>query len=341
MPGEPTTASDPWGSPVLAHALLDLGATMQLPQGVLAPLETALAPDEHGWIPAEIEDRFWQDVAALPEARDFAVDAARAARPGAFGAVELAAMTAPDVRGALASLSAASDVLHDDAIFDLAERADGSAALVHRAAHDARTDGGALARETALAVAVELIHRSTGERDASPREAYLAAPMHTRRRALEQALGCEIHEGAAVDRLELGADVLALPIRTADARMHRLARRLVDLERARAADTRLAIAARHALQRIVLSGGAPLEQLATQLGLAPRTLQARLSRERAHVRVLIDQARRQAADRLLLSGLRPIDVRRGLGYADLASFRRACRRWWGAGPQERARQLRQ
>lgn len=340
MPHEPTLAPEPVTSPLLARALVELGGAMRLPEHVVAPLASTLATDEHGWIPAELEDRFWQDVAQLPNADDLAVDAPHASPPGAFGAVELAALTAPDVRAALQTLAAGSDVLHNPPIFELAERDDGSAALVHRVAHDPQSAGGALARETALTAAIELVRRSTREPDASPRRAFVAGPLHTPRRALEHALGCEVREGAALDRLELAPELLAQPLRTADARTHRLARRLVDLERARVADTRFAIAARHALQRIVLAGGAPLEQLAAHLGVAPRTVQARLSRERAHLRALVDQARRQAADRLLLGGARPIEVRRVLGYADLASFRRACRRWWGTGPQERARSLR-
>ncbi len=325
---------------MLAHALVDLGSALQLPSGVLAPLREALEGDEHALVPADLEDRFWHDVAALPSARDFAIDAPTAAPPGAFGAIELAALTAPDVRAALRTLAATADVLHGQPIFDLAEREDGTAALIHRSAHDAGTDGGALARETALSAAVELLRRGTGEPDAAPVEAVVAGPLHTRRRSLEAMLGCGVREGGTLDRLELPADVLALPLRRADPRAHRLALRLVSLERAQAADTRIAIAARHALQRIVLASGAPLDELARQLRMAPRTLQARLARERAHLRSLVDEARRQSADRLLLAGTRPIDVQRMLGYADLASFRRACRRWWGSGPQERARIVR-
>jgi AraC-like DNA-binding protein len=42
---------------------------------------------------------------------------------------------------------------------------------------------------------------------------------------------------------------------------------------------------------------------------------------------------------MLVAGARPTEIQRALGYADLASLRRAFRRWWGIGPLARAAEL--
>jgi len=192
-----------------------------------------------------------------------------------------------------------------------------------------------MAAELALSSAVELLRRSSGEPAAGPVRAFLIGEPHGHARTLSRALGCGLHANAVLDRLELGADLLALPLSSPDPRMHRLALRMIELERRRAAVVSTATAARGALRQVVLGDAPPIAELARALGLSPHTLRARLKGESVKARVLIDDARRATVDRLLAAGAKPSEVQRALGYADLASLRRACRRWWGMGPLAR------
>lgn len=161
---------------------------------------------------------------------------------------------------------------------------------------------------------------------------------HARLGSLASALACPVHTDAATDRLELEAAFLDLPLRTADARVHGIALRLSELERARIRAASTTLATRAALRQLVVEpppGLTQLEALAQALELRPRTLQARLAREGVQLRALVDDARRLAAEHLLLAERSPGAVQRALGYGDAGSFRRACRRWWGSGPLAR------
>ena len=70
-------------------------------------------------------------------------------------------------------------------------------------------------------------------------------------------------------------------------------------------------------------------------GLSVRSLQRRLSQHGLSHSQIVDQARYQAATRLLeASESRITDIGFELGYADSAHFSRAFKRWAGVTPRE-------
>lgn len=76
-----------------------------------------------------------------------------------------------------------------------------------------------------------------------------------------------------------------------------------------------------------------LELVARQLGLHPRTLQRRLAAEGSSFAGLVDQARRERAERYLRETDMPLaQLSRALGYAEQSVLIRACQRWFGCGP---------
>jgi|GEM_PF-1456642 len=78
-----------------------------------------------------------------------------------------------------------------------------------------------------------------------------------------------------------------------------------------------------------------VEGTARALGCSPRTLQRRLGHSAVTFRQLVDGVLREQAEELIVHGsLKLSEVALQLGYADARSFRRACRRWFGAGPAE-------
>ena len=86
-----------------------------------------------------------------------------------------------------------------------------------------------------------------------------------------------------------------------------------------------------------------IETLAEITGLSVRTLQRQLTKCGLSYTQLVDQARYQAATRLLKdSGIRITDIAMALNYTDAANFTRAFKRWAGITPREyRAHQLMQ
>jgi AraC-like DNA-binding protein len=86
--------------------------------------------------------------------------------------------------------------------------------------------------------------------------------------------------------------------------------------------------------RAALPEGAPsASALARRLRLGTRTLQRRLEDQGTSFKELVDQVRRDAALEALRDGALPLfEVAQRAGFADVASFSRAFRRWFGCAP---------
>ena len=81
------------------------------------------------------------------------------------------------------------------------------------------------------------------------------------------------------------------------------------------------------------SGFRSLEEVAVSMHVSARTLKRRLAEEGTTFTALLDSARRARAEELLRSPRRTLDaIASELGYADVASFTRAFRRWTGEPP---------
>ena len=90
----------------------------------------------------------------------------------------------------------------------------------------------------------------------------------------------------------------------------------------------------------LLDGGAPdIREVASMVSTSARTLQRRLRGAGLTYAGLVQQARCEAASRMLLESDRSVsDVARTLGYSDPAHFTRAFHRWTGLTPRQFRRQ---
>lgn len=87
-----------------------------------------------------------------------------------------------------------------------------------------------------------------------------------------------------------------------------------------------------AVRRAVAGGSHDETQVARRLGMSTATLRRRLSESGTSFRVLLDDVQRGAAATLLMTDKPLDDVAAELGYSDVRSFRRVCRRWLGTTP---------
>lgn len=85
-----------------------------------------------------------------------------------------------------------------------------------------------------------------------------------------------------------------------------------------------------------LSTGAPsVEQTAAAMDTSVRTLQRRLKEHGLSYRDVVEQARREVAEKLMAdASLSLLDVALLVGFADQSAFNRAFRRWFQATPSE-------
>lgn len=81
------------------------------------------------------------------------------------------------------------------------------------------------------------------------------------------------------------------------------------------------------------TGTASLELIAAQFDLHPKALHRRLAAEQTTFAALIDNVRRETAERYLRdTNISLSHLTRELGYAEQSVFSRSCRRWFGCGP---------
>ncbi|GAA3827718.1 AraC family transcriptional regulator [Nocardioides panacisoli] len=89
------------------------------------------------------------------------------------------------------------------------------------------------------------------------------------------------------------------------------------------------------VRRMLPTGGPDLGLVAEQLSLHPRTLQRQLSAQGTTFATLVDDVRRDEAERYLRDTTMPLAQLSGvLGFSEQSSLTRACRRWFGASPTQ-------
>ena len=87
------------------------------------------------------------------------------------------------------------------------------------------------------------------------------------------------------------------------------------------------------VRQLLPTGAATLEVVAEQFHLHPKTLQRRLADEATTFAAVVDQVRKDAADRYLrTTGISLPHLARELGYAEQSVLTRSCKRWFGSGP---------
>lgn len=144
--------------------------------------------------------------------------------------------------------------------------------------------------------------------------------------------GTEVRFEQPVDGLQVDQAILGLAMPNADAQVHDFMERYL-AERVPLAVDDL-IAASHAImETLIPASQAKLEVVAEHLRLHPRTFQRRLQALGYSFSEVLDEKRRQMAERLLRQGeLRLTHVALCLGYAEQSAFNHAFERWHGVSP---------
>ncbi len=153
----------------------------------------------------------------------------------------------------------------------------------------------------------------------------------------KRVFGCELKFDQPCYRLHLSADWLGAKLIQPDPEMHALMLRLAEKQMfslTQGSDDVLA-KARGLVAQQLARGGAELPAIAGQLALSPRSLQRRLQESDLSFSALVDEVRRELAERYLADAtLELADVAFLLGFSEQSAFNRAFRRWTGKTPQQ-------
>lgn len=153
--------------------------------------------------------------------------------------------------------------------------------------------------------------------------------------AHERHFGCPVHFGSDRDALLVPEELLQRPNRLGDATISRFFDTHLEGEVSQFDDD--ASLERRVRGRIsqALSNGVPkISAIAGSLGLSGRTLQRRLSERGSSFQQLVDESRRELAERLLRETDYPLaEVAFLTGFSEQSAFNRAFRRWAGQTPR--------
>ncbi|MNZ25260.1 HTH-type transcriptional regulator VirS [compost metagenome] len=151
-----------------------------------------------------------------------------------------------------------------------------------------------------------------------------------------QVFTCPIRFEQPDNRLYFARELLDMPIRTADPRLFQALEPFLEQQRqSRSASTDLLSQIAHHIASSLSSGGASLEQVASDLKIGVRTLQRRLAEHNVEFSQLVEDVRRSLAESYVAqSDYNLTEIALLLGYSEASSFCRAFRRWTRLTPQQ-------
>lgn len=139
---------------------------------------------------------------------------------------------------------------------------------------------------------------------------------------------CPVFFNQAANSLVLSTAELNAELKTADPYMSRMMlTHAAQLRGQQAVEVTLLEDLRAVIERRLLSGKVNVNELATELGYAPRTLQRYLAQEGTSIREQVALTRMASAEMLTRQKISRVEIAKSLGYADSASLWRAERAW--------------
>ncbi|NTA13943.1 AraC family transcriptional regulator [Agrobacterium tumefaciens] len=153
------------------------------------------------------------------------------------------------------------------------------------------------------------------------------------------AFGCEVLFDQPEDQLCFPSWVLNLRLQTSHPALREVAERYVrSVIRSSPLDLKRQIEQLAGEQ--LGSGRCTLPIIASQLGMAERSLQRRLNEQQICFEQIIDELRQTRALELLAVKALPMTrVAESLGYSSQTSFTRSCQRWFGTSPRQLRNQI--
>jgi AraC-like DNA-binding protein len=150
----------------------------------------------------------------------------------------------------------------------------------------------------------------------------------------KQLLGLKVDFGAAINRLIIPASYLSRTNPQADARLYAILVQQIEAVPSRPIETTDPVTSirLHVVERLA-SGVPTLREEARRLGMSERTLQRRLTEAETSMHEIIDDSRREMAERLLSeTSLSLSEISFRLGFSAPAAFTRSAIRWFGRTP---------
>jgi AraC-like DNA-binding protein len=153
--------------------------------------------------------------------------------------------------------------------------------------------------------------------------------------AHERHFGCPVHFGTDMDALLIPHELMQAPNRLGDPGIVRFFDTHLQEELSKFDDdASLERRVRIQISQSLSQGVPAVSDVAAQFGMSGRTLQRRLSARGYSFQKLVDEARRELAERLLKETSYPLaEVAFLTGFSEQSAFNRAFKRWAGQTPR--------
>jgi AraC-like DNA-binding protein len=299
---------------------------------VVAPLRAITDPDER--VPVSLLGGIWRNLCAHDSDPALGLRLGRHATVRDLGLVGYVMGASATLGQALDRLGRYYGILREGVECRMERRGAGAAIVLHAAALDASSVRQEV--DARIAAILTICRELVGQRIVPGTVDLPYGQVHGLGEHRRMFGSARFRFDQSYGALQFGSGDLARAIRTADGTLARYLERLAvdmrgDLESSRSASFGSDVA--HVLAANLRSGSASISDAAASLGLSDRTLQRRLRYEATTFTEVLEQVRRQEAERLLSGSLLPIDqVAVRLGYGESSTFYRAFHRWHGVTP---------
>jgi len=246
-----------------------------------------------------------------------------------LGVLSHVVLSAPTVHGALQAISRFTHLVSPTATIDV--KMEGERCFLLLTIASGRRPVPSQRYDFYSTVLLHGIHWITG-RPVRPIAFHHPGPEPADVQRWRDAFGCPVHFGAASCMIEMQPEDLSLPIPTADQTVADLCERIAT-QVAEQQGGSVSIRVRQALMKHLSKGDPRRETMASMLCMSERTLQRRLTEEGTSFAELVDEVRREMAQRYFQhSDFSPTEITFALGFSDPSNFYRACKRWFGRSP---------
>lgn len=249
-----------------------------------------------------------------------------------YGAFGLAWKSATHLRGSFERAERYAQVLTSVSTYELEPSDDGGFMHLNRAGE--RRLGLRLSNEATIA-SIWSITRQVATQEHAPLGIYFKHPPPETLEHHESYFGCPVYFGTDRDALHISTEALETPNQLGDVGLSRFFESHLEEEVEKLSDD--SSLEKRVQIRIAdtLSEGVPtITSIAKHLGMSGRTLQRRLSDRGSSFQKLVDESRRQLAERLLQqTDYSLAEVAFMTGFSEQSAFTRAFKRWAGQTPR--------
>lgn len=187
--------------------------------------------------------------------------------------------------------------------------------------------------ELSLANTMQILRMLAGEGARPELVSFFHAPVGPER-SYEESFGCETKFGQSWCGCRISSALARQPIDHADTQTLHYATSYLESHYV-PGTTALSARVSELIRRLLPIGQCSSQAVAAELALHSRTLQRRLAEEGYRYEDLLDNERRQQAERYLAeSGLPMVQIAGLLGYTEQSTFSRSCQRWFGTTPKK-------